>query len=138
MPTETPAKKAFKKAREKSVNWWKKKLDKIFSVFIRLRGSDKDGIATCFTCGHKAHWKKQQCGHFIPRQHNATRYDERNNQVQCFACNVWKCGNAGEYAVNLSKKYGAGIVEELTKKSRETKQFTVQELKELIKKYDLG
>ena len=39
-----------------------KKLDTVFSQYIRQKNSI-DGIATCFTCGKKDHWKKLQNGH---------------------------------------------------------------------------
>ena len=40
-----------------------KKLDTVFSQYIRLKDS-KDGIGTCVTCGKQDHWKNLQAGHF--------------------------------------------------------------------------
>ena len=42
-----------------------KKLDAIFSQYIRLKDADHNGDVTCFTCGKVSHYKKgMQCGHF--------------------------------------------------------------------------
>mgnify|MGYP003665460414 CR=1 FL=1 len=68
-----------------------KKLDTVFSQYIRQRDAENE-IATCFTCGKKAHWKKLQNGHFQSRRFYATRWDEMNCQVQCAGCNVFKYG----------------------------------------------
>ena len=66
----------------------KKKLDKVFSEFIRRRNADHLGFINCFTCGVKKHWKEQQAGHFQSRSHHSTRWDEVNVQVQCIKCNI--------------------------------------------------
>jgi hypothetical protein len=65
-----------------------KKLDKVFSLYIRLRFA-KNEIAQCFTCGKKDHYKRLQCGHFQSRKYYSTRWDEINCQVQCAGCNVF-------------------------------------------------
>jgi len=54
-----------------------------------------------------------QNGHFVPRQYLATRFDERNCNTQCYACNMLYGGQGPTYAVRLAMKYGPGIVEEL-------------------------
>ena len=50
-----------------------KKLDAIFSIYIRRRYAIND-IAECFTCGKKMHWKDAQCGHHCKRQYMSTRF----------------------------------------------------------------
>ena len=90
--------------------WWKKEADKWFSRFIRQRDKGQ-----CYTCPHRNDPKKMQCGHFVPRQYTATRYDERNNHCQCYACNMFYGGQPDIYALNLERDYGKGIVEELNK-----------------------
>ena len=57
-----------------------KKLDSIFSQYIRQRNVIGDG-AKCFTCGKIDHWKHLQCGHFQSRRFYSTRWDETNCQV---------------------------------------------------------
>ena len=68
-----------------------KKLDTVFSLYIRRRHAKND-IAQCYTCGKKDHYKKLQNGHFMSRKSYATRWDETNCQVQCVKCNMFEQG----------------------------------------------
>ena len=113
-----------------TVSKTKKKLDAVFSKFIRQRDWGR-----CFTCNNQKDPKYQQCGHYIPRQYNSTRYDEQNCNCQCVRCNVMLNGNMDEYALKLKLKYGDGILEKLNKKKWQTKQFTVKELEQMIEHY---
>ena len=98
------------RTKTKSLAKWKKELDSIFSKFIRQR----DG-GQCFTCSKKDEPKFMQCGHFVPRQYLAVRFDERNCNCQCYACNMLYNGQPSAYAIRLKAKYGEGIIEELEK-----------------------
>jgi len=101
-----------------------KELDTIFSRFIRYRDKGQ-----CYTCPNKNHPKRMQCGHFNPRQYLATRYDERNNHCQCYACNMLYAGQPATYAVRLKLEYGDSIIEELEQKRWQTiKDFPFQKL----------
>jgi len=101
----------------------KKKLDAVFSKYIRWR--DK---GVCFTCGHTNDPKKMQCGHFVPRQYLATRYDEKNCHCQCFACNMFYGGQPSVYATKLEKVYGRGTVAKLEKlRTKIVKDFPYEE-----------
>ena len=114
----------------------KKKADKIFSEWKRRSGANWKGDVICFTCFKTFRWQNTDAGHYEPRQFNNTRYDDRNVQVQCKTCNVWKGGQKTIFAVQLQKKYGKGILDDLRNKAKQTKQFTKDELKSIIKKYD--
>ena len=94
--------------KQKTLSWYKKELDKIFSRYIRWRDDGQ-----CFTCPKKDDPKRMQNGHFNPRQYLKTRYDERNNNCQCYACNMLYGGQPATYAIRLEAKYGQGIVAEL-------------------------
>ena len=39
-----------------------KKLDKIFSEYIRKRDADENGYVKCCTCPTVEHWKEMDCG----------------------------------------------------------------------------
>ena len=68
----------------KTISKLKKELDKWFSLFIRLRDADSNGLVFCFTCGCSKYYKRgMQNGHFQSRKHLATRWDEENCQPQC-------------------------------------------------------
>lgn len=112
-----------------------KRLDNVFSEFIRLRYANAHGIAKCYTCGKEDHWKKLQCGHFQSRKHYSTRWEELNCQVQCSACNVFRYGEQYKFGINLDKEFGEGTAEFLNKKSKEIVKFSNQELLEKIEYY---
>ena len=116
-----------KKASRKTIV---KKLDAIFSIYIRRRYAKND-IAECVTCGKQDHWKSLQAGHFMSRKHYATRWDEDNVAVQCMGCNVYRYGEQYKFSKHLGKK----ISDKLLFKSRQTVKFSNFELEELIIKY---
>lgn len=119
-----------KKSRSKLV----KKLDTVFSQYIRLKNS-VNGKATCFTCGKVDEWKKLQNGHFQSRKHYSTRWDEINCQVQCAGCNVFKYGEQYKFSVNLDAKYGEGTAEGLSIKAQQIIKLSNPELEDMIKRY---
>src|ERR1035441_6586744 len=90
-----------RKQRKIGISGYKKKLDKVFSEYIRRRNADKNGMTNCYTCGVMKHWKELQCGHFAPRQYTSLRYDERNCQTQCYACNMLYNGQPSAFAEHL-------------------------------------
>ena len=111
-----------------------KKLDAIFSTYIRRKNSIDD-IAECFTCGKKDHYKKLQNGHFQSRRHYSTRWDEVNCAVQCAGCNVFKYGEQYLFATKLDAKFGEGTARRLHIKAQQIVKISDFELEELIKKY---
>ena len=113
-----------------------KKLDTIFSQYIRLKNS-VDEKATCFTCGKVDHWKKLQNGHFQSRKHYSTRWDEVNCQVQCAGCNVFKYGEQFVFGKNLDLEYGKGCSESLYYKAKQITKYSYPEIEDLINKYNL-
>tara|TARA_R100000231_G_scaffold97827_2_gene73069 strand:+ start:32 stop:421 length:390 start_codon:yes stop_codon:yes gene_type:complete len=82
-----------------------RKLDTVFSKYIRQRGADKYGICTCVTCGKKLHIsdKNLHCGHFISRKHYSTRWDENNAACQCSYCNSYRYGEQYKFSLYLGK-----------------------------------
>lgn len=106
------------------------KLDKVFSEYIRKRKAVNE-FAECVTCGKVDHWKDLQAGHFMSRKHYSTRWDERNVEVQCMACNVFRYGEQYKF----SKYLGTELSDELLSKSRETVKFPNWELIEMIEIY---
>lgn len=125
------------KMKKPTVSKLKKKLDKVFSQYIRnrdrLEGSE---YAQCVTCGKVDHWKRMQAGHFISRRFNSTRYDERNVNCQDYACNVGRQGNPQEYWLWMEDNHGREVIDELIAKKNETKRFTISELQDLIQLFN--
>jgi len=113
----------------------KKKLDVLFSQYIRRRNADHLGRVKCFTCGVEKHWKEQQAGHFQSRSHHSTRWDEVNVQVQCVKCNVYAWGEQYKFSLALDGKYGEGKAEELQYLARTTLKISRVEYEEKISYY---
>jgi hypothetical protein len=113
-----------------------KKLDAVFSEYIRRRYADENGLAQCVTCNKKDHWKKLQAGHFISRTHYSTRWDETNVQVQCARCNIFRSGEQYLYSLWLDANIGDGTSESLLEQSRRIDKILNYELSELITKYE--
>ena len=107
-----------------------KKLDTVFSQYIRLKDS-KDGIGTCVTCGKQDHIKRLQAGHFQSRKHYSTRWDERNVKIQCASCNVFRYGEQFKFSLYLGNK----LSKQLLADSRVIRKFTDIELQEMIQHY---
>jgi hypothetical protein len=111
-----------------------RKLDKVFSLYIRQR-LEKNGIVECVTCGTKKHWKEVDAGHFCSRRHYSTRWEAQNVHVQCKSCNGFHAGQNYLMGKYIDKTYGEGTADELIKMSRQIRKFTDQELKDLIERY---
>lgn len=110
-----------------------KKLDTVFSKYIRLRDSH-DGVFTCCSCGQVKPYEQGDCGHFINRRWMALRYDERNCNIQCRSCNRFDEGNNVGYTRFMQKKYGDDTIDLLVSMKTPYK-WTDGELELLIKEY---
>jgi len=92
----------------------------------------------CFTCPRILPWKESHAGHFHLRQHDWTTEiggDQRNIQAQCAGCNNYMRGRPQTFALNLIKKYGEGILQELQDEKDTEKKWKISELEVLIEFY---
>jgi len=113
-----------------------KKLDKVFSEYIRRSHADKNGYIKCCTCGQKRHWKdNMDNGHFVPRNHTRTRWDERNVAPQCRGCNRFGGGKPDEFAIYLMKKYGNNILQEINQAKHAPYKIYTTEIETMIEDY---
>ena len=119
----------------KTISKLKKDLDKVFSLYIRLRHASKDGIVKCFTCDKTAHYKKMHAGHFMSRKHHATRWNEDNVQVQCVKCNLFGQGEQYAFGKLLDIRIAEGKAEELQELSKTTVKYMRYEYEDMIKHY---
>ena len=100
----------------------KKKADTYFAKYIRFRDQDKG----CCTCGkHIGSYYSDgdlvvegDCGHFITRENETTRYDEKNCALQCHHCNRFKGGKQYEFSIYIDKRWGKGTAEKLLIQSK--------------------
>ena len=116
----------------------KAKLDRVFSEYIRLRdtaGHTKDGYFRCISCGQIKPYSQADCGHYIGRQHMATRFNELNCWAQCRKCNRFEEGRKADYRRNLVDRIGEDKVLLLEASQRNTAKISDFEYEELIKFY---
>lgn len=110
----------------------KKVLIDIFSIWIRTRYADEQGIVKCFTCGRIDYWWEMDCGHWERSNNYGTKWDEENCQVQCTRCNITMSGNYERFAEHLQTRYGNDILLKLKIKSQNKSKIYDYELKTLI------
>lgn len=132
---EKAARAVKKKDKQESVSELKKKLDKVFSEYIRRRNADENGMVKCFTSGKVMHWKEAHAGHFISRRHMGTRFDEINVQVQSVGENLFNQGNAPVFGKNIIEHFGIDAYEMLFVKMNAKCKYGKFELKMLIQEY---
>lgn len=114
----------------------RKKLWKIFSLYIRKRDADENGMVNCISCGKWLHFKEGDAGHYHPQSLGLqTVFVEKNVHFQCTWCNHALQSNQVEYAKALVKRYGEGILEELEPLKHGSLKLSRVEYMELIEKY---
>lgn len=124
-------------ATKSSVSHLKKVADKWFSLATRYRFAELRGgewMAQCITCTIKD-WKplkSLQCGHFMSRAHNATRYSEENTAPQCYGCNVMQQGRQYAFGLEIDLLYGDGTAKRLYKEAKTPLQFKREDLEAII------
>lgn len=111
------------------------KLCKVFSEYIRLKYSDGNGICFCYTCGRPGFWKTFDCGHGIPRQHLATKFEEINNRPQCTTCNWAEGGKREKFKERMDQEHGSGTWEKLELRARSRVSLSSFEIEEMVKIY---
>jgi hypothetical protein len=109
------------------------KIDRIFSVYIRLRDTNEKGFGKCITCDETFHYSELECGHFRGRRHMATRWHENNAHAQCHECNT--ADNPVPYIAAMISKYGADKSDEITQLSKQTFKLMPQEKVDLYRIY---
>ena len=112
-----------------------KKLDKIFSIYIRMRDADENGICTCIACGQRHYWKLMDAGHFVNRRYMGLRFSETNVNSECRYCNRFDEGNPVGYMEGLKAKYGKEIIDKLMIAKKEKVKYTKFEIETMIDFY---
>lgn len=109
----------------------KKKLDKVFSLYVRLSKADSQGNVRCFTCGVIKNYKQIQAGHFQSRRFMNTRWSEINVQPQCVKCNMFNQGEQYKFSQELDRIYGENTAifqEQLARRNSFIKRGDVLEM----------
>ena len=116
---------------------YKKRLDDVFSQYIRLKYAMSNGMCTCISCDTIKPWNKGiQNGHYMSRRYTSTRFDENNCRPQCVSCNIFNQGNAQMFRRGLIAQIGEEMVDLVEYRAKkETTHYSDFEYKELIKYY---
>lgn len=124
-------------AKRESLPYLIKQLDIVFSQYIRNRDADSNGMCKCIDgCGQLSHWKATDCGHFASRRCMSTRWHEQNCAAQHKACNgPVGLGRQYEFGKGLDLKFGEGTADKMIALSKQTKKWTIEELKDMIQLY---
>ena len=112
-----------------------KKLDVIFSKYIRWYYADANGYVECYTCGITKPVKEMQCGHFQSRRHYATRWHTDNCKPQCVKCNMFMQGNIWVYGNKLKAEIGDVKFNKLIQLSNSTVKYTQQDYLNMLEYY---
>ena len=111
----------------------KRKVQVHFNSFIRKR--DKD--LPCISCGEMKEIK--QAGHFMAvKGGDGLRFDERNVNGECAACNAFSQSHLIFYYENLKKKLGEGfdaLMTDIYEERKNHKKWSREELEGLLTKY---
>tara|TARA_R100000781_G_C4061844_1_gene121292 strand:+ start:406 stop:813 length:408 start_codon:yes stop_codon:yes gene_type:complete len=122
--------------KTKTISKLKKELDKVFSLYIRLRNATPEGLVKCFTCGKIDHYKRMHAGHFQSRKYLSTRWNEENVMVQCPRCNLFAQGEQYTFGKLLDVRIGEGTAEKLTQlATKTTLKLSRIDYEELIDKF---
>lgn len=134
-------KKAQKiEAKKISVSVLSKKLDKIFSEYIRKR----DALETtwtlqkirCITCWEIKDYYQFDCWHFITRASKSTRWEEKNCNAQCKVCNNWWWWRQYEHWKAIDLKYWNWTADLLVRLWHEPQKLSSERLQERIKYFE--
>ena len=107
--------------KDTTITSLKKKLWKIFSIYIRMRdclettGTTAHGL--CCTCKRDYPIGKLQAGHFIPGREDSILFTPSCVHAQCYRCNVQRSGEWVKYFRFMEKKYGRDYIFELMDRS---------------------
>lgn len=138
---------------------WTDKLDKIISLYVRMRDSKEYHYKyfQCISCGRILSVDQADCGHYMSRRNMSTRFDTRNCHAECRRCNRFDASHLVGYRHNLIlrlgtlsyrqkhpdghpvmeevKRLGEQQVDLLEIEAHQTKKWSVFELQELYKYY---
>lgn len=108
-----------KKRKQPGIPQLKKRLDSVFSQYIRHNWSVDGETVECYTCGVVKPIKEMDNGHHISRAISPTRYSESNCRPQCRHCNRFREGMQHEFARNLRLEIGDDAYEDMIRESKQ-------------------
>jgi hypothetical protein len=112
-----------------------KEAQRVFNAYIRKRDFQKYG--TCISCGKTLKPGNIDAGHYFSAGgHSNTRFDLDNTHAQCSRpCNKDKSGDLINYQIGIVQRIGNKRVLDLYARAYAEKQWSIEELKEIIATY---
>lgn len=111
------------------------KLDRVFSLYVRLRDCMPNGYGVCISCSRIKPFEEMDCGHFFSRVNMSTRFHEDNCHCECRHCNRFVEDHLIGYQKNLIRKIGEERYNRLAVLSKQIKKWSPYELEEMITYY---
>jgi hypothetical protein len=106
---------------------WLAELDRLTSLIVRRRD------VRCVTCGGA---QGLQCSHFYSRRYLNIRFDLRNCNAMCSACNRKHNHDRRPYERYMRKTYGPTVITELDRLRLSLEKVTDEELDKLLQSYE--
>lgn len=125
------------KSKQDSLSTLIKKLDTVFSEFIRLRDCDDNGTVTCFVTGERVWWRDADAAHWIHRASMPTRFNEDNVHATTKDTNQFEDPYEHErkYTRAMLKQYGAFRLDVLRALAKGLQKYTRPEILSMIETY---
>lgn len=111
-----------------------KLLDTEFSINVRLRAIEKDGLVPCFTCGGRLKWYEISLGHWKKRRFLRARYSYLNCKPQCYPCNGEKDGNDEVFEKKLRRIHGDEVIDQFVLEVHEHTRISENEAQSQLQK----
>lgn len=101
-----------RKSGKSDRKYWIDQLDKVFSMYIRLRDSRAYHYRAfrCISCGDVKPFEMMDCGHFVSRNNMLLRWEPTNAWGECSRCNRMLGDHLLGYRKNLIIKLGTDAV----------------------------
>lgn len=107
---------------------------KILQQLVNRYVRQRDGNF-CISCNKKVSGKIDAGHMFSVGNYPSVRFDLRNISSQCIKCNQYNGGSLLEYRKHLIEKIGLQEFEDLERLAHQNRQFTIDEIKEMIETY---
>lgn len=131
------------KKKEKKANSYKvvsKKAWNTFARWLKISQMSFQGYFTCYTCGKTLPIAEAQAGHCFHRgrqNYRAIDFDPKHIRLQCGGCNCFSTGQTNIFQAKLTRELGIEEVEKMIWRRANEPALTIEELKDLINKYEL-
>jgi hypothetical protein len=134
---ESEKAKQWKKTKQKAkldlmtLSDYLKLAQQVFNKWINLRDKGKP----CISCDKPITGRVNASHFWNANNHYNVRFNEDNVHSSCITCNQFLSGNLLEYRTRLISKIGKQRFNILEAESKQTRKFTIEELKEIIAIY---